>query len=251
LLTHGATNHGVQRAAGNGTMKQRLDPVSYYSRRGPAGDIIAAARAKKPDLRVAVIGLGAGGVAGYIERGQEWTFYEIDPEVAAIARDSQLFTFWNAAPTPPRLILGDARLQLKTAPRGHYDLILLDAYSSDTVPVHLLTREALAIYRDKLAPGGLIGWHISNAHFDLEPVVGQLAKDAKMASLTRRDTDVPPAALEQRIAPSQWAVLGAKPADLSAMRQHSTWKTMRLDAPLWSDEKSSLWSLMVRKWASK
>jgi hypothetical protein len=247
-LTHGATLHGVGRAHDN-----RDEPLSYYSRQGPVGDIFALANIYSDDtkaqpLRVAVVGLGGGAVAGYIRRGQGWTFYEIDPKVAQIARDSRYFTFWNDAPTPPQLVLGDARLQLKSAPRGSFDVILLDAYSSDTVPVHLLTREALALYLEKLAPGGIIAWHISNAHFDLEPVVGQLAQDAGLASLTRKDDHLSAGLRAQQIAPSQWAALAHQPQVLGHLRQTASWRTMRVDAPLWTDEKSSLWSLLVRKW---
>jgi spermidine synthase len=247
-LTHGATLHGVGRAHDN-----RDEPLSYYSRQGPVGDIFALANTHSDDarvrpLRVAVVGLGGGAVAGYIQRGQQWTFYEIDPKVAQIAQDSRYFTFWNDAPTRPKLVLGDARLQLKSAPSASFDVILLDAYSSDTVPVHLLTREALALYLEKLAPGGIIAWHISNAHFDLEPVVGQLAQDARLVSLTRKDDHLSAGSRAQQIAPSQWAALARSPQALGHLRQTASWRAMRVDAPLWTDEKSSLWSLLVRKW---
>ena len=148
----------------------------------------------------------------------------------------------------PKLVLGDARLQLQTAPQGAYDLILLDAYSSDTVPVHLLTREALALYLDKLAPDGIIGWHISNSYFDLEPVVGKLAQDANLFAATRKDDKLPAAMQEQRrIAPSQWAALARRESDLAVIKARPQWRAVRDDAPLWSDEKSSLWQLLVRK----
>jgi predicted O-methyltransferase YrrM len=246
LLTHGATLHGVGQATGN-----RRAALSYYSKRGPIGDIfsVANARASKlgRPLRVAVLGLGGGAVAAYVEKGQEWTFYEIDPKVADIARDSRFFAFWNEAPSRPKLVVGDARLELKSAPAGAYDLILLDAYSSDTMPVHLLTREALSIYLDKLAPGGLIAWHISNAHFDLEPVVGQLARNSQLVSLTRKDDNLPESLQAQRIVPSHFAVLVRQARDMGDLGSRPQWRPMRTDAPLWTDEKSSLWSLLVRK----
>jgi spermidine synthase len=245
LLAHGSTTHSVQRAEGQ---PNRLEPLLYYSRQGPLGDALRAANARSKAMRVAVVGLGGGGVAAYIRPGDQWDFYEIDPKVAAIARDSRLFTYWQNAPSPPRLILGDARLQLKSAAYGAYDVILLDAYSSDTVPVHLLTREALALYTSKLAPDGVIVWHISNGHFDLEPVVGQLARDAGLFGLTRKDENLAPKLLEQRIAPSQWAVLARDSKDVGWKTPPRGWKTLRTDAPLWTDEKSSLWDLMVRKW---
>ncbi|MBW3638153.1 MAG: fused MFS/spermidine synthase, partial [Armatimonadetes bacterium] len=246
LLTHGATTHGVERVPEKS--QRRAEPLSYYSRRGPVGDIFRAANAPNRRLRVAVVGLGGGAVAAYIERGQNWTFYEIDPIVAQIARDGGLFTYWKQAPVAPRLVIGDARLQLQSAPRGAYDLILLDAYSSDTIPVHLLTREALALYLDKLAPGGIIGWHISNSYFDLEPVVGKLAQDAGLFALTRKDDKISAATQAQHIAPSHWAALARNESDLAALQTTSDWRAMRDDAPLWSDEKSSLWALLMRKW---
>lgn len=244
LLTHGATLHGVGRAEGN-----RRAALSYYSKRGPIGDIFSVVNARAAKLgrplRIAVLGLGGGAVAAYVEKGQEWTFYEIDPKVADIARDSRYFAFWNEAPSRPKLVLGDARLELKSAPHGAYDLILLDAYSSDTMPVHLLTREALSIYVDKLAPGGLIGWHISNAHFDLEPVVGKLAQDSKLVSLTRKDDNLSDALKAQRIVASHFAVLAKDARDMGDLASRPHWRAMRTNAPLWTDEKSSLWSLLV------
>lgn len=245
LLTHGATTHSVQRAEGQ---PDRLEPLLYYSRQGPVGDILNTAAQRRNSLRVAVVGLGGGGVAAYIRPNDKWDFYEIDPKVAQIAQDSQLFTFWKNAPSTPNLILGDARLQLKSAPDGAYDVILLDAYSSDTVPVHLLTQEALDLYLQKLAPNGVIGWHISNSHFDLEPVVGQLAQNANLFGLTRKDDKLTQKQLDERIAPSQWAVLARTSTDLGWKTPSTTWKPLRTDAPLWTDEKSSLWSLLLRKW---
>lgn len=244
-LVHGATSHGMQYIGDR-------SPISYYSPRGPAGDIVAIARATHGRLRplqpfrVAVVGLGSGVMAGYIRPREDWTFYEIDPAVASIARDPRYFTYWSGAPSLPNLELGDARLRLKSAPDHGYDLIILDAYSSDTIPVHLVTREALALYRSKLASGGLIGWHLSNRHFDLEPVVGQLARDCRWSSLLRHDGHLPKAVRDRGISSSRWACLAASPPELGGLNTDPQWRPLRLNAPLWTDDFSSLWTVLWR-----
>ena len=242
FLSHGSTLHGVSR------VDQPREPVSYYSRRGPIGDVMKMAE-KRPNLRVAVVGLGAGGLMAYAQKGQNWTLYEIDPFVAQIASDPKLFQFLSGSPAPYKIVLGDARQELKRAPRGAYDVLVLDAYSSDTIPVHLLTREALQIYREKLAPGGVLVWHISNKYFDLEPVVGRLARDGGWQSRIRLDLNVSDAQRERDgIAPSVWAVLARDKTDLNDSTRNANWRPMRADAELWSDQKSSLWPLLVKSW---
>lgn len=247
ILTHGSTRHGVQRARGD-----RAEPLSYYSRRGPFGDIFSVAQARhealgeKRGLRVAVVGLGAGALAAYIRPGQQWAFYEIDPYVAEIAQNPKLFTYWSEASVPPTLVLGDARLKLKEAPDGAYDLIVLDAYSSDTIPVHLITREAVQLYQRKLAPGGLIGWHVSNNHFDLEAVIGKIAQDIRWQGRIRHDVNLPPQVLAQQITPSHWVALAADDAGLGSIETNSNWLPLHTNAPLWTDDFSSLWDVLWR-----
>ena len=241
-LSHGSTLHGV------GSVLQPREPISYYSRRGPLGDVMKTV-ATRPNLRVAVVGLGAGSIVGYAQKGQQWTLYEIDPFVAQIASDPKLFQFLSGSPAPYKIVLGDARQELKLAPRGAYDVLVLDAYSSDTIPVHLLTREALEIYREKLAPGGVLVWHISNKYFDLEPVVGRLASAGGWQSLIRLDLNISPAqSARNGIAPSSWAVLARDKTELRDLTRNPHWQPMRTDAELWSDQKSSLWPLLVKKW---
>src|SRR5262249_34658781 len=124
-----------------------------------------------------VLGLGTGGLGCYARPGQSWTFHEIDPEVERLARDTRLFHFMEACGNHPRVVLGDGRLTLREVLDHGYDLIMLDAFSSDSIPVHLMTREALALYHRKLAPGGVIVFQISNRYLDLAPVVAALAHD--------------------------------------------------------------------------
>jgi spermidine synthase len=132
--------------------------------------------------RVAVIGLGAGDLAGYARPGEQWTFYEIDPAVEQIATNPAFFSFLADCPAPNRVVLGDGRLRLREVPDGAYDLLIVDAFSSDAIPAHLLTREAVREYHRALTPDCLLVLHISNRYLDLKPVVGNLAADAGLVA---------------------------------------------------------------------
>ena len=164
------------------------------------------------------MGLGAGSLAAYAEPGQRMTYYEIDPVVAKIARDTRFFTFLeDSRAASIAVVLGDARLRLGDAPDHAYGLIVLDAFSSDAIPTHLLTREALRLYRAKLGEGGILAFHISNKCIDLAPILGALASDAGLSCLIRRDLDLPSAELQSGKEPSTWAVMAASEADLGSL----------------------------------
>ena len=132
--------------------------------------------------RVAVIGLGVGTLAAYAQPAQSWTFYEIDPAVERIARDTTYFNYLEGCGDRCRVVIGDARLSLARAPESQYDLLVLDAFSSDSIPVHLLTSEALTLYLTRLRPGGAILFHISNHHLELAPIVGRLAAQHELVA---------------------------------------------------------------------
>lgn len=169
LLMHGTTAHGAERVRNkDGTpVRGRPEPTTYYYFGGPIGDAIAAARVPQGRLaRVAAVGLGTGSLACHRQDGEAWTFFEIDPNVARIARDPTLFRFLSECGPDMRIVLGDARLTL-AASAERYDLIVLDAFSSDAIPVHLLTREAFAGYLSHLTEHGVIVLHISNQHMSL------------------------------------------------------------------------------------
>jgi hypothetical protein len=169
LLLHGTTLHGAERVrnADGTAVTGRPEPATYYYFGGPIGDAIAASRAAQGRLaRVAVVGLGAGSLACHRQDGEAWTFFELDPRVVRIARDPALFRFLSACGPDMRIVLGDARLTLTASPES-YDLIVLDAFSSDAIPVHLLTREAFAGYLSRLTARGVIVLHISNRHMAL------------------------------------------------------------------------------------
>jgi len=167
--------------------------------------------------------------------------YEIDPLVERIARDPEYFTYLRDCLPEARVILGDARLSLSRAAR-RYDLIVLDAYSSDAIPVHLLTREALGLYLDRLAPAGVLAFHISNQHLDLEPVLADLARDAGLVALLQVDTHVTPAERAGGKLPSRWAVMARRPADLGALTSDARWAPPRAsaDGRVWTDDFSSV-----------
>ena len=237
-LIHGHTLHGEQAL----DPARRREPLTYYHRTGPIGQVFDESRTRLAGANIAIIGLGAGTLACYAEPGQRWTFYEIDPAVERVARRTDYFTFLeDCRALSLEVILGDARLRLRDAPEHGYGLIVLDAFSSDAIPTHLLTREALKLYRSKLAEGGMIAFHISNSFMDLTPVAGALARDARMTCLVRRDLDVSPDDARLGKSPSIWAVMAARDENLGGLLNDSRWQRPR-NRPgeaAWSDDFSN------------
>jgi hypothetical protein len=158
VLMNGTTVHGAQKLtdAEGKALPGRPQPLTYYHAKSPMAEIIRAVRSRKEAMRVAVIGLGSGSLACYFEPGEEWRFFEIDPAIVDIARDHPRFGFVRACAPDVPIVLGDARLTLAREPDHHYDLIIIDAYSSDAIPIHLATREATAVYKSKLKPDGIV-----------------------------------------------------------------------------------------------
>ena len=251
VLVSGTTVHGIQqRDAG-----RRTEPLAYYHRGGPAAQIFEAVARGRPGAPVGVVGLGTGALACYGSPGQAWTFYELDPAVERIARDPALFTYLRDCPAVADVVPGDGRVSLAGAPDGGFALLVLDAYSSDSVPVHLLTREAVALYKRKLAPNGLIAFHISNRYIDLEPVLSGLGRDAGLLALVRADGSgagtgdgVEGDSVSGAIA-SRWAVLGELPGPIGELAPDWRWRAARTDArvPVWSDSHTPL-ARLVRWW---
>ena len=236
-LASGNTIHGAQ-DLGPG---RRREPLTYYHRRSPIGDVMAAWRDLPQRRRVGVVGLGAGSLAAYAAPGERWTFFEIDPAVIDIARDRGLFTFITDAPAGVvDVVPGDARLSLARVPDGAFGIIALDAFTSDAVPAHLLTREAIALYLTKLAPGGVLAFHLSNRYLDLEPVVAGAAADLGLAALGRFANPTADEARHRKTA-SDWIVLARTPADLAPLAGDPRWSPPRQAAPAWTDDKSNLW----------
>jgi hypothetical protein len=186
LLYHGTTLHGAERIADT-TADVAPEPLTYYYRGGPISEVIDAVRGLQGSLRhVAVVGLGTGALACYRQRGEAWTFYEIDPAVVQIGRDPRFFTFISACAPDLPVVVGDARLTL-AASAEKYDLIVLDAFSSDAIPTHLLTREAVKGYLNHLAGDGVIVMHISNRYMELADTVAAVGAAEGLGAFIKID----------------------------------------------------------------
>ena len=239
-LAHGTTLHGMQAI----DSARRSEPLTYYHRTGPFGQAFKQLPHIGTAKDIAVIGLGVGTLASYARPGQHWTFYEIDPEVERIARASAYFTFLDACSTQCRVVLGDARLSLARARPRQFDLIVLDAFSSDAIPVHLLTHEALTLYLSRLAPGGTLAFHISNRHLALGPVVAGLAASHDLVAVERFDRRTPD--WPQGKSESQWVIIGRSVDELGSLTRDPGWTPLvaTLATPLWTDEFSNILSVL-------
>jgi hypothetical protein len=246
-LAHGTTLHGQQSLL----PAQRDRPTSYYGPTSGIGLVLGHA----PELlgygaRIAVTGLGGGTIACFARPDQQWTFFEIDPAVVRYSRDGT-FTYLRDCAPRARIVVGDGRLEMAKLAPGSFDLIALDAFSSDSIPLHLLTREAFATYLDKLSPDGLLVVHISNRYIELEPVVAALARDAGLAAAVRDDNPAEPA-----MVPSTYVVMARSPARIAALRAASApveWRALNgMAARAWSDDHASIlpyvtWSNMLKR----
>jgi hypothetical protein len=242
VLYHGTTMHGCQRLAD----RRQAEPMTYYHRSGPAGDVFALLDAAEDPQQVAVVGLGAGSLAGYARPGRHFVFFEIDPEVVRIARDSRFFSFLSGMEGSYEVVLGDGRLTLSRAAPRHFDVVVLDAFSSDAIPVHLLTKEAVGTYLDKLKRNGLLVFHISNRFLDLEPLMAGLARELDLHCLIRRDCA--PAAEDAGKLPSDYVVMGRDGSLIGQLEADPNWRPAEAGAaaPVWTDQYSNLTGLL--KW---
>ncbi|GIX20845.1 MAG: hypothetical protein KatS3mg120_2521 [Erythrobacter sp.] len=234
-LTHGTTLHGRQAL----DPARRREPTTYYGRSAGVGLVLAnAARLFGPGADVGIVGLGAGTLACYRQSDQTYRFYEIDPAVLAFSRAGRFSYLADCAPES-ETVIGDARIKLEEEPAGQYDVLVVDAFSSDAIPLHLLTREALAAYRRAIRPQGLVVVHISNRFIELEPVLAALARDAGMAGAVRFDR---PAA-NSPLTPSKWVVLSPSPQTLAALTRASgaaRWQPLAAPSDtVWSDQYAS------------
>jgi len=169
---HGTTKHGAQRL----TAKWQKTPLTYYSRPGPIGQLFKTYEAKNQNWVIGSVGLGAGALACYAMPNQAWTFYEIDPTVVEIAKNPDYFKYLHLCGKDLKMKVGDARLSLTKEPDNKFDLLIMDAFSSDSVPTHLLTQEAIKLYFNKLKPDGILAFHITNRHLSLKKVLADHAK---------------------------------------------------------------------------
>jgi hypothetical protein len=243
MLVHGTTIHGIQR---HGSPDLERYPTSYYARQSGVGLALAAAG---EHARIDVVGLGAGTLACYSRPGQSWRFYEIDPAVVRIARNPKQFTFLSRCQPNAQIAIGDARLTLERSPPASADILVVDAFSSDSVPMHLLTREAFRAYRRHLAPGGLLLVHISNRFLDLSPVVATEVSDGWTARLRA----FVPNDIENRSwqAASTWIALSPSAQTIERLEKASgadrwTPLTPRPGFAAWTDDHASI--LPIIKW---
>jgi SAM-dependent methyltransferase len=250
ILVHGTTIHGVQNL---GSPERERMETSYYA---PPSGVGLAMQATPglfgPDAHIAVVGLGAGTLACYARPGQSWTFYEIDPRVVAIARDPRRFTFLSRCKPDARIEVGDARLLIEREPPRTADVLVVDAFSSDAVPMHLLTSEAFADYARLLAPSGLLLVHVSNRYIDLNPVVASAARARGWVGALRRYRPDQQAIIRNEGA-SDWIAMSPSRATLGALVRGSGARWTVLAPPRgfepWTDDHSSVLPLI--DWGGK
>ncbi len=296
-LTHGTTLHGKQLTdvttesdapeaiaeAARLTKFYRSEPLTYYHRTGPLGAVFRNFPGKAKSTEFAAIGLGTGSVAAYGEPGRPVTFYEIDAKVRRLAENPKFFTYVTDCRARGGTVdfeMGDARLMMaKNAKPGQYAAIVVDAFSSDAIPMHLLTLEAVKMYLDKLAEGGIICLHISNRYLDLEPVAARIAKELGLVALTQSDGDTyePGGGDDNKLPGKQtsvWVMLARTKEDLDRLTNQpekvdydgrsvtlTQWDTANdkvpppiwsnrkaddmQDAPLWTDDFSNLFEALT------
>lgn len=246
-LLHGTTMHGLQL---RGSPARERHPTSYYAPGSAVGRVLAAApHLYGPAARIGAVGLGTGTLACYARPGERWTFYEIDPVMVEIARDPTRFTFLPRCQPNPAIVLGDARLSLARQQAGTLDVLVIDAFSSDAVPMHLLTREAFNLYRRVLQPDGVLLVHISNRHLDLQPVVAAAARGRFHALLGLYDP-LPRETL-MGATPSRWITLSPSAAKLRQLRgatEPDLWKPLPSyrDFHGWTDDHGSILPIIKR-----
>jgi hypothetical protein len=244
VLFQGTTAHGMQSTEAG----LSREPLAYYHRSGPAGQVLRVLAQLRPEGHIAVIGLGTGALACHGGGRQRYTFYEIDPLVEKIARDPRLFTYLSDCPPEIDVVIGDARLALAKADDRSYDLLVLDAFSSDVIPTHLLTREALELYLTKIKPDGVLLTHISNRYMDLTPVLGRLAQSLELVGYIQNDLVVAPADAAEGKSASRWVMLAHRQADMASLIADERWQPLEgaNGAALWTDDFSDL--IQVMRW---
>ena len=249
VLMHGTTIHGAEkfRNADGTPVTGRPEPISYYHNDGGIGRAIAALRARKGGpLRVAAIGLGAGTLTCQEKPGENWKFFEIDQTMVDTARDPKYFTYIQSCAPDLKPVIGDARLTFAKEPDGIYDLIIVDAYSSDAIPIHLATKEAMAIYKAKLAPGGAVVMHVSNRHLELASVIVGIADANDMQSWVYNEDS---GRNDEYIFPTNVVVSARKPEDVGGLASDNLWERT---APtpgewVWTDDYSNVLGAVYRR----
>ncbi len=252
FMIHGTTQHGAERIkSANGVAATDQPPALYYHQAQPMAQGLAIARSVSAQTRhtpftAGFVGLGSGSLAYFAEQGESMRFYEIDPLVARIAKNPKFFSYLSRTKASTDIVLGDARLTLQKESPHKFDFLLIDAFSSDAIPVHLLTREAFAVYFDKLAPQGLLALHVSNRYLDLEASIAATLQN--MPDVTALSVFPPAAAPMPEAAASNVIFVSRNPAMVEAVRQH--WSDARVidarGATAWTDDFSDVSSALMR-----
>ena len=246
VLFHGTTAHGAEQIRDNAgrALEGRPEPLAYYPFDAAYGQAIKAVRARNGGTlnKVALIGLGVGALTCHAAPGEHWTIYELDPAMVEIAKDRRLFRSLSVcAPNAP-VVLGDGRLTFRSA-KAPIDLLLLDVFSSDSVPTHMLTKEAFALYKSKLAPHGAMAINVSNHNLELASVVAASAAANGMVTVVKTDPRPPADSLRLQ---AQIAVV-ARPADLKALKLDPGWRIVRPAQVAWSDDYSDVLAAILRR----
>jgi hypothetical protein len=239
-LAHGTTLHGLQSL----DPARRGEALTYFHSTGPFGDAWRVLPSASGGRQIAVVGLGIGTLATYATPDQHWTFFEIDPAIETIARTAPYFTFLQACGSRCTVVAGDARMSLSNVPERSYDLIVLDAFSSDSIPVHLMTREALDLYLSRLTPGGSLVMHVSNRHLRLAPIIGRLALDRGLFAARR--VELTGAGWPEGKNASDWIAMSRTRSDITPLIEHHGWQplTPSPSTPLWTDDFSNILSVL-------
>ncbi len=239
-LFHGTTKHGAQRLSA----AESKTPLTYYSRPGPMGQLFKEFDNQDQNWTIGVVGLGAGALTCYAKEQQQWTLYEIDPLVVTIASNPEYFTYLSQCAQNATMSIGDARLSLANEQEGKFDLIVMDAFSSDSVPTHLLTEEALKLYFKKLKPNGILAFHITNRHFLLKKVLSIHAEHLKLAALLQ---EFKPINAMPLVVATDWVVMANSPKTLEPLANSrlGSWQKMPLyfDMQPWTDDFTNIISI--------
>lgn len=243
LMFHGTTIHGAQALA----PAERCRATTYYAASTPLGQALANVLSRHPRAHVGVVGLGVGTLATYTRPGDRMRFFEIDPEVRTIAQDKRYFTYLcDCAKGHIEVVLGDARLTLARERRADYDLLMLDAFSADTVPTHLLTVEALRLYLGLLKPHGILVLHLSNRNLALEAPVAATARQIGAVALMQ-DFAPPKGATVFGVTPTQAMLIAKSPEAASGFIGDKRWRPARDDgARPWTDDYSNVFGALLR-----
>jgi len=245
MLSHGTTLHGAQAV----DPRWRCNPLVYYATSTPIGQVFLAQQREKPNLRIGAVGLGTGSVSAYVRPGDRLTFFEIDPLVIRISSDPAHFSYTTlCAKGPVDYVLGDARLTVARQPTGIFDILLIDAFSSDAVPTHLLTVQAVEGYLTHLKPDGVLILHLSNRNLDLNAPAQAVAKAAGGVALIQKYRPAPGADRGGWPSPEDAVIIARSPAGLARFAHDPRWRPTQPDKVRpWTDDYTNLFGALWRR----